>query len=232
MKIMHVDASAKRERSNSRALSRYFLQRLREKRVDLEVDYLDVTVDTPPHVTEAFAIATYTPAQERTAAMKATLASSDALCQRLLAADALVFAMPMYNWSMPSAFKAFIDSVTRTGLTYVNSDDGRVVGQLARQKVLFITSRGADLRAGSPYESMDALTPALKAAFGFLGATAPTFVDAQPLQFANPEARAEALERARAELDAVAANWAKRIAQPSRATSVDTTNETITLCQE
>jgi FMN-dependent NADH-azoreductase len=226
MKIMHVDASAKRERSNSRALSRYFLERLREERVDLEVDYLDVTVDTPPHVTEAFAIATYTPAHERTAAMKATLASSDTLCERLLAADALVFAMPMYNWSMPSAFKAFIDSVTRTGLTYVNSDDGRVVGQLGRQKVLFITSRGADLRAGSPYESMDALTPALKAAFGFLGVADPAFVDAQPLQFANPEARADALERARAELAAVAVDWAESLA------ASDASNETVTLCEE
>ncbi|MGF6633245.1 FMN-dependent NADH-azoreductase [Paraburkholderia sp. MM5496-R1] len=119
MKIMHVEASAKRERSNSRALARYFLERLREARVDFDVDYLDLTVDTPPHVTEAFAIATYTPAHERTAAMRATLASSDALCARLLAADALVFAMPMYNWSMPSAFKAFIDSITRTGVTYL-----------------------------------------------------------------------------------------------------------------
>jgi FMN-dependent NADH-azoreductase len=168
-----------------------------------------VTIDTPPHVTEAFAIATYTVAQERTAAMRATLASSDALCARLLAADALVFAMPMYNWSMPSAFKAFIDSVTRTGVTYLHAEDGSIVGQLGRHKVLFITSRGADLRAGSPYESMDALTPALKAAFGFLGVAGPTFVDAQPLQFANPEARAAALERARGELAAVAAQWAK-----------------------
>jgi FMN-dependent NADH-azoreductase len=209
MKIMHVDASAKRERSNSRALSRYFLERLRAARVEFEVDYLDVTLDTPPHVTEAFAIATYTAAHERTPAMQATLASSDALCARLLAADALVFAMPMYNWSMPSAFKAFIDSVTRTGVTYVFAEDGSIVGQLGRHKVLFITSRGADLRAGSPYESMDALTPALKAAFGFLGVTRPTFVDAQPLQFANPEARTEALERARAELAAVATQWAK-----------------------
>ena len=144
--------------------------------------------------------------------------------------------MPMYNWSMPSVFKAFIDSVTRTGLTYVNSDDGRVVGQLVRQKVLFITSRGADLRAGSPYESMDALTPALKAAFGFLGVAESTFVDAQPLQFANPEARAEALERARAELAAVAANWAswaKRIPHSSStAITVDTNHEAITLCLE
>jgi FMN-dependent NADH-azoreductase len=169
VKVMHVDASAKRERSNSRALSRFFLERLRSEGLDLEVDYLDVTVDTPPHVTEAFAIATYTAANERTPAMKATLASSDALCKRLLEADALVFAMPMYNWSMPSAFKAFVDNITRTNLTYMNTDDGRIEGQLQRQKVLFITSRGADLRPGTPFSSMDALTPALKAAFGFLG---------------------------------------------------------------
>jgi len=209
MKLMHVDASAKRERSNSRALSRFFIERLREEGVALDVDYLDVTVDTPPHVSEAFAIATYTPEHERTPAMRATLAGSDALCRRLLEADALVFAMPMYNWSMPSAFKAFVDSVTRTNVTYVNSADGRIVGQLGRQKALFITSRGADLRPGTPYSSMDALTPALKAAFGFLGVTDPTFVDAQPLQFSNQEERAQALERARAELSAVAAAWAK-----------------------
>lgn len=209
MKVMHVDASAKRERSNSRALSRYFMERLRHEGGDLDVDYLDVTVDTPPHVTEAFAIATYTPANERTPAMKATLAASDALCKRLLEADALVFAMPMYNWSMPSAFKAFVDSITRTGLTYVNTEDGRIEGQLGRQRVLFITSRGADLRPGTPFSPMDALTPSLKAAFGFLGVAHPTFVDAQPLQFTNQEARAEALERARDELSAVAARWAK-----------------------
>ncbi|MFM0646971.1 NAD(P)H-dependent oxidoreductase [Paraburkholderia bryophila] len=210
MKVLHVDASAKRERSNSRALSRYFIERLRSEGVEFDIDYLDVTVDTPAHVTEAFAIATYTPEHERTPAMKATLAASDALCQRLLDADALIFAMPMYNWSMPSAFKAYIDNVTRTGLTYVNTADGRIEGQLQRQKTIFITSRGADLRA-APFSSMDALTPALKAAFGFIGVANPTFVDAQPLQFSDQQARIEALERAHRELDAVAAQWANEL---------------------
>ncbi|WP_345814124.1 NAD(P)H-dependent oxidoreductase [Paraburkholderia sp. PREW-6R] len=219
MKILRVDASAKRERSNSRALSRYFLERLREQRDDIEVDYLDLTLDTPEHVDEAFAIATYTAAHERTAQMNARLAASDALCARLLAADALVFAMPMYNWSMPSVFKAFIDNIIRTNLTYRFAEDGSVVGQLSRQKVLFITSRGADLRPGSPYERMDALTPALKAAFGFLGVAAPTFVDAQPLQFADQEARTEALERARVELDAVAKQWGQRVSGRSSASA-------------
>ena len=208
MKVMHVDASAKRERSNSRALSRYFMDRLRAEGLELEVDYLDVTVDTPPHVSEAFAIATYTPEDKRTPAMNATLAASDTLCKRLLEADALVFAMPMYNWSMPSVFKVFIDNITRTGVTYVITEDGRFEGQLGRQKVLLITSRGADLRPGTPFSSMDALTPSLKAAFGFIGVAHPTFVDAQPLQFSDQEARVEALERARGELATIAAHWA------------------------
>lgn len=208
MKIFHVDSSAKRDRSNSRALSRQFIENLRAEGVDIEVDYLDVTVDTPPHVTEAFAIATYHAEHERTDAMRATLAPSDALCKRLLEADALVFAMPMYNWSMPSAFKAFIDSVTRPGITYKTSADGNIVGQLNRQKVLFITTRGADLRPGNVFSSMDALTPALKAAFAFIGVDAPEFVDAQPLQFSDQAARAEALKRAQADLAGVAAEWA------------------------
>ncbi len=208
MKVMHVDASAKRERSNSRALSQYFIERLRQEGVDVELDYLDVTVDTPAHVTEAFAIATYTPADERTPEMKATLAASDELCRRLIEADAFVFAMPMYNWSIPSAFKAFVDNIIRTNLTYVFTEDGRIEGLLARQKTLFITTRGTDLRPGSPYASMDALTPALKAAFGFIGVAHPTFVDAQPLQFSDQVSRTEALKRARAELDAVAVEWA------------------------
>ncbi|MFM0740952.1 NAD(P)H-dependent oxidoreductase [Paraburkholderia xenovorans] len=215
MRILHVDASAKRERSNSRALARFFLERLRDEHVNVEVDYLDVTVDTPAHVNEAFAIATYTPAAERTPEMKAALAPSDALCRRLLEADACVFAMPMYNWSMPSAFKAYVDNITRAGLTYVNGPDGRIHGVLTRQKVLFITSRGADLRV-EPYSSMDALTPALRAAFGFIGVAEPGFVDAQPLQFSEPAARMAALERARAELSTVAAKWAAAVeAQPA-----------------
>jgi FMN-dependent NADH-azoreductase len=208
MKIFHVDSSAKRERSNSRALSRQFIENLRSEGVEVEVDYLDVTVDTPAHVTEAFAIATYHAEHERTDAMRATLAPSDALCKRLFQADALVFAMPMYNWSMPSAFKAFIDNITRTGITYKFTEDGNIVGQLNRQKVLFITTRGADLRPGNPFSSMDALTPALKAAFGFVGVQNPQFVDAQPLQFSDQEARADALKRAHAELASVAAEWA------------------------
>jgi FMN-dependent NADH-azoreductase len=208
MNLLHVDASPKRARSSSRALARYFLDRL-GAHLTLDIDYLDLTVDTPPHVTEAFAIATYTSEEDRTQAMRDTLAHSDALCRRLLNADALVFAMPMYNFSIPSAFKAFIDHIVRTNVTYKTDADGSYVGQLARQKTLFITTRGADLRPGTAFEAYDVLTPALRAAFGFIGVAKPWFVDAQPLQFADQDARNAAMARARAELDAVALQWTK-----------------------
>ena len=211
---MHVDTSPKLGKSNSRTLAAYFVELLRERIAGLESDYLDLSVDTPPHVTRDFAVATYTPEPERTPEMKATLAASDALCQRLLNADALLFSLPMYNWSMPSAFKAFIDAIVRTNITY-KYVDGKYVGQLSRQKVLFVTSRGVDLRPGTPWAHYDALTPALRAAFGFIGVADPKFVDAQPMQFADQEARAAGYARARTELAVVADEWAGAFLRPA-----------------
>lgn len=128
--------------------------------------------------------------------------------------DLLVFAMPMYNFSMPSSFKAFIDNLVRTNLTYTFNADGSTSGMLTRQKVIFITSRGADLRPGlSPWSHMhmDALTPALKAPFAFMGVEAPWFVDAQPLQFSDQSAREAALNRAYADLNTVASTWVTQL---------------------
>lgn len=207
MKLLHVDTSPKTERSNSRALGRYFVEKLALGTPSLIVDHLDLVTDPAPVMTEAFTIASYTPAAERTPDMKHALTASDALCARMLDADALLFAMPMYNWSMPAAFKAFIDAVVRAGITYVATADGRYVGALGTKKVLFLTTRGGDLRPGSPLAEMDALTPALRAAFGFMGVVDARFVDAQPVQFARPDDRAAALDRARVELDGVADDW-------------------------
>lgn len=214
MKILHIDASSKfHQWSNSRALGRYFLQQLKSNGVEFEIDYLDVTEDVQPHVSAEFVQATYTPKEERTDRMHEVLASSDAMCQRVMDADVLVCAMPMYNWTIPSTFKTFIDAITRTNVTYDLLPDGSTVGKLGDKKVLFITTRGADLRQGSPYSHMDAMTPVLKAAFAFIGVEAPQFVDAQPLQFTVAEAREAALVRAHNDLDQLAAQWANTMAK-------------------
>lgn len=217
MKLMHVDASPKREKSSSRALAGYFVEQLGRRIPTLSVDYLDLAAEAMPAITDLFATATYTAPDDRTAEMRAVLAGSDALCRRLLDADALLFAMPMHNWTMPAAFKAFVDAIVRGGLTYVPTIDGRYVGQLGGKKTLFLTTRGVDLRPGTPFAAMDALTPALRAAFGFIGVADPDFVDAQPMEFARQEDRADAMRRAKVELTGVAGDWASHRAEASAA---------------
>lgn len=207
MKLLRIDASPKGSKSNSRMLAEEFVAQIAAACPALEVDSIDLAAQPPAHVTAEFARATYTPANERTQEMKDTLKESDALCERVLAADALLFSMPMYNWSMPSTVKAFIDAIVRTDLTYGFTPDGGMQGRLTQDKVLVITSRGADLGPGSPYAHMDALTPALRAAFGFLGIADPAFVNAEPMQFANPEQRLAGLAKARVALRDVATLW-------------------------
>lgn len=207
MKLMHVDASPKGAKSNSRMLAAEFVDMLGAELPGLTIDYLDLVQETPPHVTGDFAKATYTPEAERTQEMRDLLAPSDRLCARVLDADALLFAMPMYNWSMPASFKAFIDYIVRTNVTYSFTEDGGTAGHLGRQKVLFLTTRGADLGPGSPYHGMDALTPALTAAFGFLGVSDPWFVNAEPMEFAQQEQREQGLVKARKDLASVAQAW-------------------------
>ncbi|EUK17976.1 FMN-dependent NADH-azoreductase [Commensalibacter papalotli (ex Servin-Garciduenas et al. 2014)] len=211
MKIMHIDTSAKiAEKSNSRMLGQFFLKQLQQQNIDLDIDYLDLTKDVQPHLTSEFVVATYKPANERTTEMKQVLAASDVMCQRVIDADALVCAMPMYNWTIPATFKTFIDTIIRTGVTYDLFPDGTTQGKLTNKKVLFITTRGADLRSGD-FQHMDAMTPVLKASFGFLGVENPQFVNAQPLQFADQEARTQALARAKEELTYIAHKWASKL---------------------
>jgi FMN-dependent NADH-azoreductase len=207
VKLMHVDSSPVGAKSRSRMLATEFVEMLRAREPSLTVDYLDLTEHAPPHTTGAFVDASYAKPDERTAEMKAVLAESDSLCHRLLDADALLLSVPMYNWSMPSSTKAFIEATMRAGLTYTFGADGSLVGLVNRQKVLFVTARGGDTRPGAAFAGMDALTAGLRNAFAFIGVADPQFVDAQPTDFAAPEECSAALDRARAELAAVAEQW-------------------------
>lgn len=207
MKLLRVDASPKGAKSNSRMLADEFVETIGKGFPTLEIDHLDLAETPPAHVTAEFVKATYTPEDERTSEMKETLKPSDELCRHLLAADALLFSMPMYNWSMPSSVKAYIDAIVRTGLTYGFTAEGGTEGYLTQDKVLVITSRGVNHAPGSPFHGMDALTLALRSNFSFLGIDNPDIVNAEPMQFASPEDREKGLTKARAELRAVAEKW-------------------------
>ncbi len=208
MKLLHIDSSPKAEKSHSRQLSHYFVETLQQRHPEISVETLDLAESPPPHIDGNYVRAIYHPEQNRTQAMRQSLELSNTLCDQLLSADFVVFGVPMHNWCYPSVFKSYIDHVTRGDRTFHTDEQGSIVGHLTHCKMLFITTRGSDLGPGSPFAHMDALNPALRAAFRFLGVSDMTFVNAQPLQFSNQDAHHQAIARAKQELLDLAHRWA------------------------
>lgn len=116
--ILHLDASARATRSLSRHLSRRFVEAWLTHRPDDQVIRRDLAAEPPPHVTESWIGACFTPPEKRDARMQAVLAWSDAAIAELEAVDIIAMGAPMYNYGMPSALKAWFDQVIRVGRTF------------------------------------------------------------------------------------------------------------------
>jgi len=202
MKELHIDSSVRDERSVSKELSALFISELKEKFSGLEIDYLDLTKNTPKHPTALLIRANYSPVEERTDDMSEELEESEALVDRMIAADTYVIGMPMYNFSVPSVFKAFIDNIVRINRTFRLTDTG-AEGLLLNKKVFVINTRGVDFN-NDHMEHMDQLRPYLKAIFGFMGITDLTFINVSPVQFSDAEARENAIRRGKEEICRVA----------------------------
>lgn len=204
---LYVTASVREHGSQSNLLGRIFCDELKAVNSDATFVHRDVGLNPPPHPTHDYTVANYTPPEERTEKMMADLAASDMLIDELLSADKLIFAVPMYNFSVPSTFKAYIDNLVRIGRTFFPAEDGGFQGALGTKKAVFITARGAIYGNGSPLKELDLQTPWLKAVFGFMGLTDTKFVSADGLDFGGAAYRHESLQRAEAELKELAAIW-------------------------
>lgn len=123
--LLHIDASARpglsgidSHGSHTRRLSARFVERWRAARSDDPVDYLDVGQSPPAHVTGPWIHAAFTAPEAREPWMRGVLAESDRLVDQLINADVIVVGLPMYNFSVPAQFKAYIDNIVRVGRTF------------------------------------------------------------------------------------------------------------------
>ncbi len=195
MKVFHIDSSVRGNWSVSKDLTRHFVQQLKEKFPDATIDHLDLAEHTPSHPTPLFIQANYAAPNHRTAEMWEALAESNSLVQRMHDANVIVFGVPMHNFSIPSILKAFIDNIVRINETFAMTVDG-IEGLLKNKKVYVISTRGVDFN--NPHmEAMDQIKPYLRTVFGFIGMTAVEFIDVSPVQFADQEARNEAISKAK-----------------------------------
>jgi FMN-dependent NADH-azoreductase len=203
--ILHIDSSPRGDRSKSRQLAKDFMTLWQNLHPEDVIIYRDLRQTPIPHITEDWITADFTPPESLTSEMSELLKFSDELVDEFLSADRCVFSVPMYNFSIPSNFKAYIDQVVRVGRTFTFADD-QFKGLASGRKVLFITSRGVDYGAGSPYEGWDCQESALRYAFQFMGVTDIQFIHANGLDLGD-EARQRGLSEASIQIKDLGNKW-------------------------
>jgi FMN-dependent NADH-azoreductase len=156
-----------------------------------------------PHLTaEHFGAWMTTPA-ERSERQQTIAAESDPLIEEIEAADVIVIAAPMYNFSIPSTLKAWVDHITRAGRTFQYTANGPE-GLLKNKKVYVVAARGGVYTGDSPAKPYDFQEPYLRAILGFNGLTDVTFVHVEA-QKMSPDAAEASVAKARAVVRELAA---------------------------
>lgn len=163
--LLVVETSPRGDHSISRHLTRHFVEAWRASHPDGEIVERDLATSELPFVSAPWLQAYFTPSEQHTDAMKASLRQSDELVAELLAADHLVIATPVYNYNVPAALKAWIDHVVRKGITL--GMDGR--GLVSGTRATVLLASGGIYEEGSPIHDRDIATQYLRLILNVLG---------------------------------------------------------------
>ena len=191
MKLLHIDSSILGDNSASRQLSREVVEAWKAAEPGMTVTYRDLAADAISHFSAQTLVAAGTSAELRDAALKHEADLSASAMAEFLAADAVVIAAPMYNFSIPTQLKAWIDRIAVAGQTFRYTEAGPE--GLCGGKKLVIVSTAGGLHAGQP--SSVGHEDYLKQMFGFLGITDIEFVRAEGLAYGD-DMRTKAMREA------------------------------------
>ncbi|WP_442107269.1 FMN-dependent NADH-azoreductase [Pseudomonas sp. NUPR-001] len=195
MKLLHIDSSILGDNSASRQLSRSVVEAWKAADPSVEVVYRDLAADAISHFSAATLVAAGTPEAMRDAAQQHEAQLSSETLQEFLAADAVVIGAPMYNFTIPTQLKAWIDRVAVAGQTFRYTEAGPE-GLCGDKKVILVSTAGG-LHAGQPtgagHEDF------LKVFLGFIGITDLEIVRAHGLAYGE-EPRANAMSAAQAQI--------------------------------
>lgn len=184
MKLLHIDSSAMGANSVTRELTAAIVARWQDKLPQLQVEYRDLDVDPLPHLS----------ARSLAGADPVEAAEAGRVLQQFLDADVLVIGAPMYNFSVPSTLKAWIDRIAVAGKTFrytANGPEG-----LAGGKQVIIASGRGGIHTNSPADFQE---PYLRQVFAFLGVTNIEFARAEGVGI-SPQHRSDAMAAAKASI--------------------------------
>jgi len=181
--ILHIDSSITGENSASRAVSRSIIDQLKSAQWGEEIVYRDLATDPLSHLTlDAFA--------------------DTSVLDEFLAADTIVIGAPMYNFTLPSQLKAWIDRILVAGKTFRYTENGPE-GLATGKRVIVALARGGFYDSGSPAATLEHLETYLRGVFNFIGIK-PEFVAADGLNI-SPEHREASIKQALGETIRLAA---------------------------
>ncbi|MDE1146868.1 MAG: NAD(P)H-dependent oxidoreductase [Azospirillaceae bacterium] len=197
-KLLHIDSSPLGQASVSRQLTAAVVQAWSQANPAGEVVYRDVAAAAPAHLDgELLQVAKFGADQDLTPAQQAERALVDTLVNELLSADVVVIGAPMYNFSVPSQLKSYLDRLAQPGRTFRYTETGPQ-GLAGGRRVIVVSTRGGKY-SGTPYEAaLDHQEAYLKAFLGFIGLTDVTIVRAEGVAL-GVEAKDAALAAATAE---------------------------------
>ena len=180
--VLRIDASARRDGSESRALTQRIVDRLEPQSIiqrDLAVAIPTIDAD--------WLAANWTKEEERSDKQRATLALSDSLIEEIKAADTLVIGTPIYNFGIPANLKAWIDQIARAGITFRYTEAGPEGLLTGKRAIIAIASGGTQV--GS---DIDFASGYLRHVLGFVGITDVQFVAADQLMIDADASHAKA----------------------------------------
>ncbi|WP_332675829.1 FMN-dependent NADH-azoreductase [Aromatoleum sp.] len=196
MKVLQINSSARGEGSNSTRVANTIVERLRASNPGASVVVRDLARTPHPSLDEAALGALFTPAEQRTAEQAARVALDDALIAEIQAADAVVLAVPMYNFGIPAQLKNWLDAISRAKVTFQYTANGPE-GLLKNKTVYVAFARGGRYR-DTP---ADTQVPYLKTILGFLGMTDVRFVFAEGFAM-GADAEQQAIVEAERDIEA------------------------------
>ena len=201
MKLLHIDSSILGTNSVSRALTRQIVEQWQANHTGTVVDYLDLAQNSPNHLAaESLGFRMPPQAAALSARQIEENAISEALVSQFLAANVVVVGAPLYNFSIPSQLKAWIDRIAQAGRTFTYTDKGPK-GLAGDKTVIVVSSRGGVYSTSEGGRAMEHQESYLQTVFGFLGVTDVRFVRAEGLAMGDA-AKSAALEGAALEIRA------------------------------
>lgn len=197
-RVLIIESSARQQDSTSRQLTRDFIAQWQAANPADSITVRDVALNPLPHLDSTLLGGWMKPEDQRSAEEVQALARSNELTDEVLAADVLVLAAPMYNFTIPSTLKAWLDHVLRAGVTFKYTETGPQ-GLLTGKRAYVLTARGG-IHAGAASDHQE---PYLRQVMAFIGIHDVTFIHAEGLNMGG-DFHEKGLNQAKAQLAAVA----------------------------